>query len=149
VPLPAGAGDRGRHAPRGLPVHPGGDPHQHVHARRRPRPPAVRGADDRAEPGEGLLHLARHPRRLRARGLHRAEAPDGAQPRRLNPVIERIGSARSVARTVAERAVSVDSLLHFRAVWPHDVTYNGVITPPEGDSGHRVESTTAWWSVRW
>ena len=34
--LPAGARDGRRHPDRGGPLHPGGHPHQHLHARRRP-----------------------------------------------------------------------------------------------------------------
>ena len=34
LPLPAGAGDGRRHAPRGDALHPRGHPHQHLHARR-------------------------------------------------------------------------------------------------------------------
>ena len=52
-------------------LHPRGHPHQHVHARGEPLPPAVRRADDAHEPGPHLHHDAREPRRLRARRLPR------------------------------------------------------------------------------
>ena len=44
--LPAGAGDGRGHAARGGPVHQGGHPHQHLHARPQRAPEGVRGAPD-------------------------------------------------------------------------------------------------------
>ena len=74
--------DRGDPA-RGAALHPRRHPHQHVHARREPRTCGSSSSAERAEPGPGVLHDARHPRRLRARRLHRAAPP--AAPRQLNP----------------------------------------------------------------
>ena len=39
-------------------AHPGGHPHQHLHARRHRLPAGVRGEDDPAQPGPGVLHHA-------------------------------------------------------------------------------------------
>ena len=82
--LPAGAGDGRRDAARGRPLHAGGHPHQHVHARRQRLPQGVRREAHAAEPRPGLLHHARDPRRLRARRLHRAEAGHAGRKKPLS-----------------------------------------------------------------
>ena len=84
--LPAGDRDRRGDAARGAALHARRHPHQHVHARRHELPHGVRRAADRDQPRAGVLHDAREPRRLRARRLHRAQAPAGAHPpHRLTP----------------------------------------------------------------
>ncbi len=77
--LPADPGDGRRHPDRGDALHPGGHPHQHVHARRHAVPAALHREAHEAQPGPGLLHHPRDPGRLRAGRLHRAAPP--AQPR--------------------------------------------------------------------
>ena len=57
-----------------------GDPDQHVHARRQQLPQVVHRAAHLDQPRPGVLHHARDARRLRARRLHRAQAPAGARP---------------------------------------------------------------------
>ena len=47
---------------------------QHVHAGSRPFPAGLHRADVPAQPGPGILHESRESRRLRARGLPRAQA---------------------------------------------------------------------------
>ncbi len=72
--LPAGAGDHPGHPQRGGAGDPGGHPDQHLHARRHRLPAQLRGEDDPAQPGPGVLHHARDPGRLRARRFPRPEA---------------------------------------------------------------------------
>ena len=66
-------------------LHPGRHHHQHLHARRQPLAAGIRRADDEAQPGPGLLHHPRDPRRLRPRRLPRASPhrPFGHSPRRI------------------------------------------------------------------
>ncbi len=84
--LPAGERDGRGDAARGAALHPRRHPHQHVHARRHQLPHRVRRAADRDQPRPGVLHDARDAGRLRARRLHRAQAPAGPRPppRRLS-----------------------------------------------------------------
>ena len=91
--LPARAGDGRRHAEGGRPLHAGGHPHQHVHARRQRLPQGVRREAHAAEPRAGVLHDARDARRLRAGRLHRAEEGDEGRKKPLS-----LTSCREMAR---------------------------------------------------
>src|SRR6187399_240752 len=112
-------------------MHARADPHQHLRSRRGRIVARLHRADDRDQPGKGVLHDAGEPWRLRARGLHGGQA--GPRQTVSSGQLNRTPIGE-LAGTRALRANLEDApLAKAHVLWQNDVTVITALSTPSLD----------------